>query len=189
MIMLMVTQFVLIRNDAAIIHRTLKLRNKVLLGAFSATLSVALAAILVGSWKLGVIGLCLGFIAGRSTLSLASPWIVGLALGISFDTQLSNVLRPALITALVRCDAGAGLHHRRDELVRARVRNRAHARIGGTRGVLPGSIGHTAQAAADAGRPVIRVGFLAPFDEPRRLIQCGPSPIMPQPPRSGAPRR
>jgi len=101
LIVLMVMQFVFIRNDAFIIDLTLKLRNKVLLGAISVTLSLLLVGILVGPLKLGMIGLCLGFIAGRSLLSLAYPWLVGRFLGVSLFSQLKSVLRPAFITALM----------------------------------------------------------------------------------------
>jgi O-antigen/teichoic acid export membrane protein len=105
MIVLMVTQLALIRNDASIIDLTLQLRNKVLIGALSVTLSVVLAAILVGPWKLGVSGLCLGFIMGRAILSLAYPWLVGHALGVPFADQLRGILRPTVTTALLLAGA------------------------------------------------------------------------------------
>jgi O-antigen/teichoic acid export membrane protein len=101
LIMLMVMQFVLIRNDAFIIDLTLNLRRKVLMGALSATVSLVLAGILVRFFNLGITGLCLGFIAGRSLLSLAYPWLVGRFLGVSLYSQLKSVLRPAFITVLI----------------------------------------------------------------------------------------
>ncbi len=101
LIMVMVTQFVLIRNDARIIDLNLDLRHKVLIGALSAIVSLVVAGVLVGSFNLGITGLCLGFIAGRSILSLTYPWLVGRFLGVSLYAQLKSVLRPAFITVLL----------------------------------------------------------------------------------------
>jgi hypothetical protein len=71
------------------------------MGALSATVSLVFAGILVASFNLGIIGLCLGFIAGRSLLSLGYPWLVGRFLGVSLYSQLRSVLRPAFITVLI----------------------------------------------------------------------------------------
>jgi O-antigen/teichoic acid export membrane protein len=101
LIMVMVTQFVLIRNDANIINLTLNLRHKVLIGALSAIVSLIVAGVLVGSFNLGITGICLGFIAGRSILSLGYPWLVGRFLGVSLFAQLKSVPRPAFITVLL----------------------------------------------------------------------------------------
>jgi O-antigen/teichoic acid export membrane protein len=98
LIMLTVVQLVLIRNDANVIDLSLDLRTKVLLGALSAGTSVALAALLVGSLGLGVPGLCVGFLAGRSILSLGYPWQVGRLLKIPARSQLRGVPRPAIAT-------------------------------------------------------------------------------------------
>jgi O-antigen/teichoic acid export membrane protein len=96
-IILMVSQFTLVRNDAAIIDLTLDLRNKVLLGAISALLSLAAAAVAVKSFGLGIAGLCLGFMAGRCVLSFAYPFMVGRILGIRPTAQLAALGRPALV--------------------------------------------------------------------------------------------
>jgi len=101
LIALMVTQFVLIRNDAAIIDLTLNLRRKVLIGALSATLSLIFAGVLVSSFKLGITGLCLGFMGGRSILSLGYPWLVSRFLGAPLAAQLKGVPRPAVVTILL----------------------------------------------------------------------------------------
>lgn len=101
LIVLMVSQFTLIRNDAAIIDLTLDLRNKVLLGALAALLSLAAAALAVKHLGLGITGLCLGFIAGRSVLSLAYPWMVGRILGLRPSRQLAAVARPALVATML----------------------------------------------------------------------------------------
>ena len=101
LIVLMVIQLVLIRNDAFMIDLTLDLRRKVLIGALSAILSIAAAGILMAFFDLGILGLCLGYIAGRSILSLAYPWMVGRFLGVSLHSQIKGILRPALMTALI----------------------------------------------------------------------------------------
>ncbi|MGH8643711.1 MAG: lipopolysaccharide biosynthesis protein [Gammaproteobacteria bacterium] len=101
LIVLMVQQFVLIRNDANIIDLTLDLRRKVLTGVLSVTLSLAIAGILVSYFEMGIVGLCLGFIAGRVILSLAYPWLVGRFLEIPLSSQLMGVLRPGLVTIML----------------------------------------------------------------------------------------
>ncbi|MGH7451012.1 MAG: hypothetical protein ACRENG_06690, partial [bacterium] len=101
LIILMAAQFVLIRNDANIIDLTLNLRRKVLIGLLSTTLALFIAGALVSFFKMGIVGLCLGFIAGRLMLSLGYPWLVGRFLGMPLSSQLKGVLRPAFITALL----------------------------------------------------------------------------------------
>jgi O-antigen/teichoic acid export membrane protein len=97
-IMLMVIQFVFIRNDANIIDLSLDLRYKVLSGAFSALLSIGFAYVFIKYFSLGVIGLCLGFMAGRLILSLGYPWFIGRFLGVSLSEQFAGTPRPAIVT-------------------------------------------------------------------------------------------
>jgi len=101
LIMVVITQFVLIRNDASIIDLTLDLRRKVLIGALSVVLSLVVAGLLVNSFGLGIRGLCLGFIAGRSIISVGYPLMVGRFLRASLYSQAKGVLRPALVTVLL----------------------------------------------------------------------------------------
>lgn len=98
-IILMVFQFALIRTDANVIDLTLNLRRKVLLGALSAGLSLGLAWAFLGPLGMGIPGLALGFVAGRSLLSFAYPWMVGRMLGIPPTAQAKAVVRPGLTTA------------------------------------------------------------------------------------------
>lgn len=100
LVMAMVGQFVLIRNDANIIDLTLDLRVKVLVGFLSAALAAAAAAYAVGVLGLGAVGLCAGFIGGRLLLSVAYPVLVGRFLSLSLGQQLRGALRPALVSAL-----------------------------------------------------------------------------------------
>ena len=101
LILIMFSQFALIRNDANIIDLTLDLSRKVLLGLLSATLSVVIAGILVSFFNLGITALVLGFIAGRSILSLIYPLMIGRFLGVSLYSQLKGALRPTLVTMLL----------------------------------------------------------------------------------------
>ena len=98
MIVLVVTQFVLIRNDANIIDLTLDLRAKVILGLASTTLGMILAAVLVGRYHMGVIGLSLGLLLGRSILSVAYPAMIGRFLGVTPSSQVLSSLRPGAVT-------------------------------------------------------------------------------------------
>jgi O-antigen/teichoic acid export membrane protein len=101
LIILMVMQLVLIRNDAVIIDLTLDLRHKVLIGLLSATLSLGIAGFLVNYLNMGIVGLCVGFILGRSILSLGYPRLIGLYLDISFSGQLKSIIRPTFVTLLL----------------------------------------------------------------------------------------
>lgn len=101
LIVISVMQFVLIRNESNIIDLTLELRRKVLIGILSTTLAISIACILVGVMDLGIVGLCIGFIVGRSILTVSYPWIVSRYLGISLSSQLKEIVRPAFITLLV----------------------------------------------------------------------------------------
>ena len=101
MIMLMMIQFVLIRNDANIIDLTLNLRSKVLLGMLSAAISLAGAGLLVRYFGLGITGLCLGLMLGRTVLSLGYPLIIGRHLGLAPAGQLASAVRPGLAMALL----------------------------------------------------------------------------------------
>lgn len=96
-IILLVTQLVLIRNDATVLNLTLDLRNKVLIGFISVTLSIVAAGVMVEVFDRGIVGLCLGFFGGRLVLSIAYPWSVGRFLGMPFSTQVRGILRPTLV--------------------------------------------------------------------------------------------
>jgi O-antigen/teichoic acid export membrane protein len=102
LIIVMVLQFALIRNDASIIDLTLDLRAKVLLGILSAGVAVGLGIAFVDALDAKITGLVIGFILGRSIQSVAYPWLVGRALGIPTARQLRGVVRPAVAsTALL----------------------------------------------------------------------------------------
>jgi O-antigen/teichoic acid export membrane protein len=99
LIVLLVTQFAFVGNDARFIDLTLKVRAKVVLGAISAVLSIVLAAVFVTISEDKITGMALGIIAGRLILTVAYPWLIGRLLGHSFLTQLRGLPRPAAVTA------------------------------------------------------------------------------------------
>jgi len=101
LITIMTTQFVLIRNDTNIIDLTLEVKEKTIVGLISAFLSVALAAALVGPLRMGIVGLCFGYIGGRALMSLAYPRMVGRILGLSLASQIKASLRPACVSAIL----------------------------------------------------------------------------------------
>ena len=98
LIVLMITQFVFVRNDANVIDLTLKLRAKVLLGVAAASLSVLTAAVLLRALDMGIAGVSLGFICGNAVLSVAYPRLTGRYLGVVPGDQLRGIVRPALMT-------------------------------------------------------------------------------------------
>jgi O-antigen/teichoic acid export membrane protein len=99
LIVVMVLQFALIRNDASIIDLTLELRGKVLLGLVSAGLAIGLGVMLVDIAEQPITGLALGFIAGRALLSITYPWLVSRRLGVSPWRQFLGSVRPGIVTA------------------------------------------------------------------------------------------
>ena len=101
LIIIMVAQFLMIRNDANIIDLTLELRHKVFIGLLSILVSLLGAGIAVGIFKLGIIGLCISFIIGRIILSIGYPWLVGRFIGISVYTQVKGALRPMVTTVIL----------------------------------------------------------------------------------------
>jgi O-antigen/teichoic acid export membrane protein len=101
LIVIVVGQFVLIRNDAAIIDLTLDLRHKVIMGGVSVALALIASTVLVGYFNLGVVGLCLGIIAGRLVLTIGYPMLVGRFLGLRLWSQLKAAVRPGIVMALL----------------------------------------------------------------------------------------
>ena len=101
LILLMIAQFALIRNDANIIDLTLDLSRKVILGVLSVSLSVAIAVTLVNFYDAGIVGLVIGIIVGQSILSLAYPHIIGRFLNTSLRSQIFAALRPAMATIVL----------------------------------------------------------------------------------------
>jgi O-antigen/teichoic acid export membrane protein len=91
-------QLALIRTDTFVIDVALRPRVKVLAGSAAAALSIGFAALGAGPLDGGVVGLCLGLVAGRAVLSVVAPVAVGRFLGVPLTEQVRASVRPALVT-------------------------------------------------------------------------------------------
>ena len=98
LIIVLMSQFAFIRNDASIIDLTLDIRQKVLVGALSLAVAGGLAIWLMEVYALGITGLLIGFIFGRTILTLTYPLIVGRLLHIPVTKQVRASVRPLLTT-------------------------------------------------------------------------------------------
>jgi O-antigen/teichoic acid export membrane protein len=101
LIVIVIMQFIFIRNDGNVIDLTLRLKNKVIMGAISVGLSLGIAVVFIQWLNLGVVGICLGLIIGRMILSIGYPILVGRFLGISFLAQVKSTFKPVFLTALL----------------------------------------------------------------------------------------
>jgi O-antigen/teichoic acid export membrane protein len=101
LIILMVIQFSLIRNDASLIDLTLQVRDKVLFGIVATLIGIVISGALLYFYDAGIVGLCIGIIAGRLLLTIGYPLIVSRAMGIPFHEQLRGVIRPTIATAII----------------------------------------------------------------------------------------
>jgi len=98
LLVVLALQIALVRTDTFLIDVALVPRVKVLAGSAAAVASIAAAAIAVGPLDLGVLGMCVGLMAGRAVLSVAAPIAVGRVLSIPVASQLRALARPALAT-------------------------------------------------------------------------------------------
>jgi O-antigen/teichoic acid export membrane protein len=101
LVVLAAMQLALIRSDGNIIDLTLRLSQKVLLGLLSVTVSTVAASIMVGYFKMSIVGLCLGIMGGRLIISIGYPMLISRFLGVSLSSQLNRMLRPVCVTILL----------------------------------------------------------------------------------------
>jgi O-antigen/teichoic acid export membrane protein len=101
LVVIFLVQFALIQNDANIINLSLKIQSKVMIGSLSIILSLVIAAILVGQFNFGTVGLLIGFIIGRTILSIGYPILVGCFLNVSMSSQIKSSIRPIIIMSLL----------------------------------------------------------------------------------------
>ncbi|HKY05401.1 MAG TPA: hypothetical protein VJQ56_10950 [Blastocatellia bacterium] len=94
LIVLLMVQLVFVRNDTYVIDLTLQLKKKVVMGAVSVVLSIALSYLLIP--RIGIAGLCLGLLAGRMVLSVSYPALVNSYLERSKRIPFGQMARPAL---------------------------------------------------------------------------------------------
>lgn len=100
LVVVLALQLALIRSDTFIIDVALIPKVKVIAGTVAALASIGFAALGVGPLDGGVVGLCLGLVAGRAVLGIAAPLAVGRYLQQSTRGQLRHLVRPGLVTAL-----------------------------------------------------------------------------------------
>ena len=101
LIVVSVMQLIFIRSDANIIDLTLRLGQKVLLGLVSVTVSIVSASLLVGYFRMGIVGLCIGIIAGRLIMAIGYPMLIGRFLELPLSDQVRGMLRPMSVTTLL----------------------------------------------------------------------------------------
>jgi O-antigen/teichoic acid export membrane protein len=101
LIILLVTQFILIRNDANVIDLTLELKQKVILGGISVFTSLLFASLSVVVFKMDIVGVIIGIMIGRLILSVAYPKLIGTMLKINLSSQIKAIIRPALVSAFL----------------------------------------------------------------------------------------
>jgi len=101
-------QLAFIRSDGNLIDLTLRMSRKVLLGMVSVTFSILAACLMVGYFKLGVVGLCVGIMAGRLILSIGYPTLIGRFLDFRLSSQLKGLLRGSIVTILLFSAAAIG---------------------------------------------------------------------------------
>jgi len=101
LIVVMIFQIAWIRADADFIDLTLNLKRKVTLGVVSTVLALGFAVLLIRWLENGIVGLCLGFIIGRTILSISYPIILMAVFEVPFRSQLIGCARPAIVTAFL----------------------------------------------------------------------------------------
>lgn len=98
LIVLVMAQTTFIRSDAYLIDATLKLRNRVLVAAVAALLSIAFSVILTQSLK--IVGLCIGLLVGRLVQTIYYPLMLNSCLGRAQRAGDTSLARSGLVTAL-----------------------------------------------------------------------------------------
>lgn len=100
LIVLVATQTAFIRTDAYIIDAALKPRQRVVVGALAAAITITLSIVLARSF--GIVGLCAGVLAGRLTQSIGYPLMARANLGgTGLPGGTIRAARMALVTALL----------------------------------------------------------------------------------------
>jgi O-antigen/teichoic acid export membrane protein len=92
-------QTAFVRSDAYVIDAALQPRQRVLVTAVAAVVTLGLATVL--TLRFGMVGLCVGVFVGRLTQSVAYPRLVRVSLGAASRFSLRALARPALAMGLV----------------------------------------------------------------------------------------
>ena len=99
LMVLMIAQQIIYRNDAFIIDTTLSLQKKVAFGIGAALATNGLGLIL--GLQYGMVGLLIGLIGGRAILSIAFPILVATAFHARPVEQFAWAIRPILIMSII----------------------------------------------------------------------------------------
>ena len=99
------TQTMFIRSDSYLIDVALRPRDRVLVGAAAALVTIGAAIPLTQAF--GVIGLCLGILIGGAIQSIAYPVIVGSCLRTRAAVPLRALVRPVVVTVAILAAAAA----------------------------------------------------------------------------------
>jgi len=99
LIVLIAFQTVFIRVDAYIIDAALRSWLRVVVSSVAVVTTITLAVLLTRS--LGIVGLCLGMLAGRLTQTLAYPVLAGRCVGGTSGATLVALARAAVVTGLL----------------------------------------------------------------------------------------
>lgn len=98
LIVLVMVQTTFIRSDAYLIDATLKLRDRVLVSALAALLSIGLSIILIPSLK--IVGVCIGLLGGRLVQTISYPFMVNYCLGRTQSVGPKSMMRSGLVMLL-----------------------------------------------------------------------------------------
>jgi O-antigen/teichoic acid export membrane protein len=99
LIVALAAQTAFIRCDAYVIDAALRPRARVLTAAVAAGVTLALSVALTHRW--GMVGLCLGILAGRSTQSICYPILVHRSLEQARTLPVRDLVRPLLAMLLL----------------------------------------------------------------------------------------
>ncbi len=96
LIVCIAAQLAVIRSHQEIIDATLRPRPRVVVAVVAATTTITAGLALTPS--LGIVGVCLGILAGRSTQAIAYPLLVASALRRPRTLPLNRIMRPLAVT-------------------------------------------------------------------------------------------
>jgi O-antigen/teichoic acid export membrane protein len=101
LMVILMTQLIFIRNDAFIVDVTLQIRTKVLWGAFSTVVGLALALMLGLHLTSPITGVLVGLIGGRLILTVLYPMLVGRQLQENLLKISPEFVRGVLVMAVI----------------------------------------------------------------------------------------
>jgi O-antigen/teichoic acid export membrane protein len=99
LIVLITAQTALLRSDAFVLDTVLRPRQRVVVGLVATVLIIGISLALTPSF--GMVGVCLGLLAGRFAQTIAYPLLVNTSLQLPRRIALRPIGRPAAIMALL----------------------------------------------------------------------------------------